>query len=411
MTATTDYAAKVLRQCDRLATISEEPGRLTRRFGTPELVQADEAVLYWMRELGMDARVDVIGNVVGRWNPSGADRTLLICSHLDTVRDAGKYDGPLGVAVALACVERLRDEGARPPFAIEVIGFADEEGVRYNTAYLGSKVVAGRFDRDYLDRTDDEGTSMREVIRAFGGDPDALEAEARDPARLLGYCEVHIEQGPVLEAEGLPVGVVTSIAGQSRVGVTFRGMAGHAGTVPMALRRDALAGAAEWITRVDSRAREEEGLVATVGTLRVDPGASNVIPGEVELTLDLRSGEDPRRERALEDLRVAAGEVAERRGLELEWVVGQETGSVACLPELTRVMAEAVEAAGYPVRFLASGAGHDAVPMSFLTPVTMLFVRCAGGISHNPAESVTQEDVGVAVDVLARFVERLADRR
>jgi hydantoinase/carbamoylase family amidase len=188
-------------------------------------------------------------------------------------------------------------------------------------------------------------------------------------------------------------------------------MAGHAGTVPMGLRRDALAGAAEWITRVDSRAREEEGLVATVGTLRVDPGASNVIPGEVELTLDLRSGEDERRESARDDVRRAAEEVAEARGLEVEWTVVQETGSVACLPELTRVMAEAVEAAGYPVRFLASGAGHDAVPMSFLTPVTMLFVRCAGGISHNPAESVTQEDVGVAVDVLARFVERLADRR
>jgi allantoate deiminase len=324
------------------------------------------------------------------------------------VRDAGRYDGPLGVVVALACVERLRDEGVRLPFAIEVVGFADEEGVRYNTAYLGSKVVAGRFDRDYLDRTDDEGRSMREVIRAFGGDPDALDAERRDPASLLGYCEVHIEQGPVLEAEGLPVGVVSSIAGQSRVAVSFRGMAGHAGTVPMELRRDALAGAAEWIARVDARAREEQGLVATVGTLRVQPGASNVIPGAVELTLDVRSGEDDRRERALEDVRRAAKEVAEGRGLEVEWTVAQETGSVACLPELTRVMAEAVEAAGYPVRFLPSGAGHDAVPMSFLTPVAMLFVRCAGGISHNPAESVNQEDVAVAVDVLTRFVERLA---
>ena len=257
MTTQTDYAAKVLRQCDRLATISEEPDRLTRRFATTALDQANEAVLYWMRELDMTARVDAIGNVVGRWEPPlHGDKTLLLGSHLDSVRDAGKYDGPLGVLVALACVQKLRDEGGRLPFALEVVGFADEEGVRYNTAYLGSKVVAGTFDPDYLERTDAEGISMREAIVSFGGDPDALAGEARDPASLLGYCEVHIEQGPVLEAEGLPVGVVSSIAGQSRVHVGFRGEAGHAGTVPMPLRRDALAGAAEWITAVDApRAR------------------------------------------------------------------------------------------------------------------------------------------------------------
>ena len=412
MTRVADYAAKVMRQCDRLATISEESGRLTRRFATPAMAQAGEAVLYWMRELGMSARVDAIGNVVGRWEgPDPAGQTLLLGSHLDSVRDAGRYDGPLGVVVALACVERLRDEGAQLPFALEIVGFADEEGVRYNTAYLGSKVVAGTFDRDYLERTDADGISMRAAIEAAGGDPDALAGERRDPASLLGYCEVHIEQGPVLEAEGLPVGVVSSIAGQSRVAVGFRGVAGHAGTVPMPLRRDALAGAAEWIGQVEGRARADEELVATVGTLQVGPGASNVIPGAVDLTLDLRSGEDARRVRALEDLRGAATAVAEGRGLSAEWAVGQESASVACSPELTRLMSEAVEAAGHPPRTLHSGAGHDAVAISACAPVTMLFVRCAGGISHNPAESVTEEDVRVALDVLARFVARLAEPR
>jgi allantoate deiminase len=411
-TTSTDYAAKVLRQCDRLATISEEPDRLTRRFATPALAQANEAVLYWMRELEMHARVDAIGNVVGRWEPPGAsEKTLLMGSHLDSVRDAGRYDGPLGVLVALACVERLRDEDVVPPFALEVVGFADEEGVRYNTAYLGSKVVAGSFDPDYLERTDPDGVSMRDAIRAFGGDPDGLGAERRDPASLLGYCEVHIEQGPVLEAEDLPVGVVESIAGQTRAGLAFRGTAGHAGTVPMPLRRDALVGAAEWIARVDARAREEEGLVATVGVLEVEPGASNVIPGRVDLTLDVRSGRDAVRERALEDLRAGARAVAAARGLEVDWEVGQESPSIACSPELTRLMGEAVEAAGHPLRSLASGAGHDAVALSSLTPVTMLFVRCAGGISHNPAESVAEADVAVAIDVLGRFVQRLGAGR
>ena len=411
MTTQTDYAAKVLRQCDRLATISEEPDRLTRRFATTALDQANEAVLYWMRELDMTARVDAIGNVVGRWEPPlHGDKTLLLGSHLDSVRDAGKYDGPLGVLVALACVQKLRDEGGRLPFALEIVGFADEEGVRYNTAYLGSKVVAGTFDPDYLERTDADGISMREAIVSFGGDPDALAGEARDPASLLGYCEVHIEQGPVLEAEGLPVGVVSSIAGQSRVHVGFRGEAGHAGTVPMPLRRDALAGAAEWITAVDTRAREEEALVATVGTIEVEDAASNVIPGRVVLTLDLRSGEDARRTRAVESLRERAQAIAEARRLEAEWTVVQESPSVACSPELTGLMTEAVEAAGHRPLALASGAGHDGAAISSLTPVAMLFVRCAGGISHNPAESVTEGDVAVAIDVLAGFVGRLAEQ-
>ena len=317
-------AARALERCDALGRISEEPGRLTRRFATPALTEAGDLVLGWMREAGLDARRDAAGNVVGR-RPAADDRspTLLLGSHIDTVPGAGRYDGPLGVAVALEAVERA---GRDRPFAIEVLAFADEEGVRYGTGYLGSSVVAGTFDPALLDRRDDAGTTMRDALRAAGGDPGALGAEARDPARLLGYVEVHIEQGPVLEAEDLPVGVVSAIAGQSRVRVTFTGRAGHAGTVPMGGRRDALAGAAEWISAVEERGRDDaaHGLVATVGTAQVEPGAGNVIPGRAVLGLDVRAPADALRERARDDLEAAARAIASRRGLGLAWEPTQE---------------------------------------------------------------------------------------
>src|SRR4051812_6693740 len=280
----TSPATLVLERADRLAACTEEPGRLTRRFATPALAAAGDLVIGWMRDAGMTARRDAIGNIVGRWEPpgGGAAGTVVLGSHLDTVRDAGRYDGMLGVLVALACVERLRDA----PFAVEVYGFADEEGVRYGTAYLGSSIVAGTLEDEALERRAAGGVAWAEAIAACGGAPAALAGARRDPADLVGYVEVHIEQGPVLEAEDLPVGVVTGIAGQTRAEVVYTGVAGHAGTVPMALRRDALAGAAELVTAVEARA--VDGLVATVGELRVEPGASNVIPACAALSLDVR---------------------------------------------------------------------------------------------------------------------------
>src|SRR6478672_3608064 len=315
--AASEAAATVLERADALAACTEEPGRLTRRFATPALAQAGDLVLGWMRDAGMTAGRDAIGNIAGRWASPGlpsAAPTLLLGSHLDTVRDAGRYDGMLGVLVALAVVESRRERG-RLPFAIEVLGFADEEGVRYGTAYLGSSVVAGTFDRSALDRRDADGIAMADAIAAFGGDPAALETARRDPADLLGYVEVHIEQGPVLEAEDLPVGVVTGIAGRTRAEVVFTGVAGHAGTVPMALRRDALAGAAEWIGAVEARGRAVEGLVATVGEATVAPGASNVIPGRVALSVDVRHRDDPVRDASVADLRARAEATAAARGL------------------------------------------------------------------------------------------------
>jgi allantoate deiminase len=405
-------AATVLHRVDRLAECTEEPGRLTRRFATPALRQAGDLVLGWMREAGMAARRDEIGNVVGRWEPSGAPAgTLVLGSHLDTVRDAGRYDGMLGVLVALACVQRLHDAGAGAPFAVEVLGFADEEGVRYGTAYLGSGVVAGAFDPGSLRRRDADGMAMAEAIASFGGDPDALAGARRDAADLLGYLEVHIEQGPVLEAEDLPVGVVTGIAGQTRAEVVFEGMAGHAGTVPMALRRDALAAAAELVGAAEARARGTQGLVATVGELAVEPGASNVIPGRAALSLDVRHLDDAAREAAVAKLRERAEAIGAARGCAVTWTEVQATGAVACAPRLTAELEAAVADAGVRVLRLASGAGHDAAVISRLTGAAMLSVRCAGGISHHPAESVTVADVAVAIDVTGRLIDRLARAR
>jgi allantoate deiminase len=407
MTDSLPYAAAVLERCDELAAFSEEEGRLTRRFATRALRQAGDTVRGWMEAAGMTVRRDAIGNLIGRLGDTER-RTLLIGSHLDTVPNAGRYDGMLGVLVAIACLERLRDAGRTMPYAIEVLAFADEEGVRYGTGYLGSSVVAGRFDPADLERRDADGVTLAEAVRSFGGDPGRLAGERRDPADLIGYYEVHIEQGPVLEAEDAPLGVVTAIAGQTRARITFTGESGHAGTVPMSLRRDALCAAAEFVGAVEVVGREQEGAVATVGELDVHAGASNVIPGRVSLSLDVRHPEDPARESVAMRLRQRAGAIAEARGSGLEWEVVQETPAVACSAELAGRVAGAVAAAGHPVVRLPSGAGHDAVMLSGIAPVAMLFVRCAGGVSHNPAESVTVEDVAAAIEASTRFLELLA---
>ncbi len=404
MTDSQNYAAGVLRRCDELAAFSEEGGRLTRRFATPALFQAGETVRGWMEAAGMTVRRDAIGNVIGRLG-DGQRRTLLIGSHLDTVRDAGRYDGMLGVLVAIGSLERLRDEGRSLPYAIEVLAFADEEGVRYGTGYLGSSVIAGRFDPAYLDRRDEGGVALADALRAFGGDPEGLAGAARNPADLIGYYEVHIEQGPVLEAAGAPLGVVSAIAGQSRVRLTFIGEAGHAGTVPMALRHDALCAAAEFVGAVEAVARDQEDAVATVGELDVQAPAGNVIPGRVTLSLDFRHGADSVRKSVGARLRERAGAISEARGLALEWEVLQETRAVACSSELAELVAEAVAASGHRVLRLPSGAGHDAVMLSTIAPIAMLFVRCAGGVSHNPAESVAVEDVAAAIDATTRFLD------
>ncbi len=403
-------AQSILERCDVLGAISEEPDRLTRRFATPAMRAANAAVAGWMRDAGMTVRRDSIGNLIGRYEARevGA-KTLLLGSHLDTVRDAGKYDGPLGVLVALALVERLHARDVRLPYALEVVAFADEEGLRYHTSYLGSRALTGAFDPRDLSRVDEDGVAMGEAIRAFGGDPTAIWRERRDPGAMLAYCEVHIEQGPVLEQRELPVGVVSVIMGQSRCDVAFVGHAGHAGTVPMDLRHDALCAAAEFTLAVEGLARREAGLVATVGRLAVEPGASNVIPGRVALSLDVRHLDDVARDTACRDLRNSAEAIGARRGVAVEWQPVQESATGRCSPKLGAALSRAIEALGYEALSLPSGAGHDAVVMSALAPVAMLFVRCKGGVSHNPAESVAVEDVAVALDVMDTFLANLVD--
>jgi allantoate deiminase len=402
-------AAEVLSRCRELAGVSEETGRITRRFATPAMARANALVGGWMTAAGLAVRVDEAGNLVGRLEGTDpAAGTLLLGSHLDSVRDAGAFDGPLGVLAAIACVERLRAQGTRLPFAVDVLGFSDEEGLRYGTAYLGSRAVAGSFDPALLELVDEDGIALGAALREFGGAPQDVGRASRQGERLLGYCEVHIEQGPVLEGRDAPVGVVSAIAGATRAELDFAGRAGHAGTVPMDVRHDAICAAAEWVLAVEAAARREPGLVATVGRLQARPGAPNVVPGAAVASLDVRHAADEVRHATAAALRTEAQRIGASRGVEVAWREVMNAPAVAVDAELAGVLAEAVADRGLPVVRLASGAGHDAVALCALTGVAMLFVRCAGGVSHHPDEAVDEADVAVALDVLHGFVRRLA---
>jgi allantoate deiminase len=401
-----EISSTVMERCELLGNVSEEADALTRPYGSKEMREANEIVSGWMRGAGMTVSQDAIGNLIGLYQGTG-DKTLVLGSHLDTVRDAGRYDGILGVMVSIACVQWLHDRGERLPFSIEVAAFADEEGLRFGTTYLGSSVYVGAFEEERLDLQDQDGVTLREAVRGFGGDPDALEPRGRRGGELLGYCEVHIEQGPVLEEHDLPVGIVTAISGQSRVGLVFSGEAGHAGTVPMEGRQDALCAAAEFVLEVERAAGAEPGSIATVGEIVVLPGAANVIPGRTELSLDVRHADDEVRERLRDYLKRRAEEIAASRGCDHEWLLRQETPAVLVDQDLSALLARAVEDSGMDVHRLPSGAGHDAAQLAELAPVAMLFVRCKEGISHNPAESVRREDVEIAIGVMQRFLDLL----
>ncbi|GCE23886.1 allantoate amidohydrolase [Dictyobacter kobayashii] len=403
-------AQTVMERCDILAHYSEDTDRLTRRFATSPMRQVNDIMAAWMLAAGMTVHHDCVGNIIGRYEALGTDAgTMLFGSHLDTVCAAGKYDGTLGVLVPLACVERLHEQGRHLPFAIEILGFADEEGLRYHTTYLGSRAVAGIFDPAILQFVDDNNISMADAIRRFGGqpDPDLLRTARWQRDELLGYCEVHIEQGPVLEAQNLPVGIVSSISGQHRYALSFRGNAGHAGTVPMEMRHDALCAAAEYILAVETLARNTVGLVATVGQLQVLPGASNVIPGSVSASLDVRHQDDMVLAEACKNLYQQAMSIGQERRVTVDWQCIQEHKTIFCAPHLSLFLARAIEEEHLPVYALASGAGHDAVALSELTDVAMLFVRCKGGVSHHPDESIKTEDVAVSIRVVEHFLDHL----
>ena len=405
MTTTSGIASEICRRADELSGISEEPGRLTRTFLSVEQRQASDRVAKWMREAGMSARIDAIGNVVGRYEGKMPGLPALILgSHLDTVRDAGRYDGMLGVLTAIACVDRLNRDGMRPDFAIEVIGFSDEEGVRFGTTMLGSRAVAGTFDFAVLARRDDDGVTMECALREAGLDPAVIATAARRPAEVLAYVELHIEQGPILEAHGLPVGCVTSISGATRFEVEIAGEAGHAGTVPMKARRDALAAAAECVLAIEARCGREEGLVGTVGRLETRPGAINVIPGDVRFTIDVRAPEDGQRACCADEVAAMIGDIAKRRGVAAILRKIHDMAAAPCAPWLMEQVDRAIAAQDVPPFRLPSGAGHDGMAMITLTDIGMIFVRCAGGVSHNPAEAITEADAEIGAQVLLRFI-------
>jgi allantoate deiminase len=401
-----DRARRAIAECQLIAGFTEEPGRTTRRFLTPPIHAVHAHLRARMEAMGMVVQVDAAGNLRGLWQPANAERKRLILgSHIDTVPDAGAYDGVLGVTLALEWVQIAQELALPRP--IEVIAFSEEEGVRFGVPFLGSRAVAGIFDMSMLALSDSSAITLGQSIREFGLDPDQI-AGAVVGDNALGFIEMHIEQGPVLEAEGLPLAVVEGIAGQTRMQFRFKGHANHAGTTPMHLRRDALAAAAEWMAAVELLAQSTEGLVATVGKISVEPNAANVIPGGVTLSLDVRHMSDEARARSLVELGEKAAEICMRRGIEFESVEKMNQPSVHMHDGLTARLLRAVEAAGFDPRKMPSGAGHDAMVMAARVPTTMLFLRSPGGISHHPAESVREEDVEAALLVGRKFLEQLA---
>lgn len=397
---------------EALAQVTDEPGQLTRTFLSPAMRRANALVSEWMRGAGLTTREDSSGNLIGRLESPQHPRapTLLLGSHLDTVRDAGRFDGALGVLLPIVALSELRRRKLALPFAVEVLGFSEEEGVRFASAYLGSKGYSGQLRAADLKFTDAAGVTIRTALetRTPSSAPFALPRRAHAPRELLGYVEVHIEQGPVLESQQLAVGVVSAIAGQTRAKLTFSGHAGHAGTTPMNLRRDAFAGAAEFTLAVEALAKRTPGLVATVGTISVAPGAANVIPALAMFSLDLRHPQDAVRRSALGQLRAAATRITRRRKLTFTWTTTQDHAAVACSPALTAALTASVRTVQGRSLSLPSGAGHDAVVMAALTPVAMLFVRSRAGLSHHPDEYTSRADLGVALAVLVDLIKRLA---
>lgn len=398
--------SKIISRIDELGRISETPDALTRLYLSAEHRRAADLIMGWLAEAGMSARIDAVGNVIGRYDATRPSQpALLLGSHYDTVRDAGRWDGPLGLITAIACVADLKRRDKRLPFAIEVVGFADEEGVRFPAALIGSRAVAGTLADACLDLADASGVRMSEAMAAFGLDPRRIATAARRRDEFVGYVELHIEQGPVLEAEGLPVGIVSAISGATRLAVTLTGVAGHAGTVPMRLRRDALAGAAECIAAVEAHCRANDGLVGTVGSIRAEPGATNVIPGRVAFSIDLRSASDSARQSAVAAITGRIEQIAATRSLRLQIEVAHENRTVPCDPQIKRQIAEAIRGETYRVLELPSGAGHDGMAIADIAEIGMIFVRCRGGISHNPAEHVEPEDVEAGARVLMSVIE------
>lgn len=410
---TTEAAVRVMARADELAAISATAQGLTRVYLSPEHLQANQRVARWMTQAGMTVWQDSVGNICGRYEgvQEGAP-AILLGSHLDTVRNAGRYDGMLGVLTAIAVVEDLHRQGQRLAKAIEIVGFGDEEGTRFGITLLGSRGLTGTWPEGWLAQCDADGISVAQAMVQAGLDPARIRQAERPVSDISAYLELHIEQGPCLEQAGLSLGVVEAINGARRLNCRFTGEAGHAGTVPMLHRRDALAAAAEWMVQIETMTRQQAGnLVATVGTLRCAPGAVNVIPGEVALTLDIRGPQDGPLDALLNTLLEEAQAIAARRQLQFSAAEFYRIAATACDRHLQAVLATAVHEVQGTSLSLPSGAGHDAIAIGERWPVGMLFVRCKGGVSHHPAESVTIDDVALAIDAYSRAVLALDEAK
>ncbi|MGB8985401.1 MAG: allantoate amidohydrolase [Candidatus Sulfotelmatobacter sp.] len=402
----TNRAQEVIARCLKLASFTEAPGSVRRTFLSPAIRDCHQEIFRWIEPLGVQVRVDAAGNLRALYPAAQADgRRLLIGSHLDTVPNAGAYDGVLGVVIAISLLEALQER--RLPFSIEVVGFSEEEGVRFGTPFIGSRALVGRLDDQLLNIHDAQGITVRQAIENFGLNPENIpQAKLKNDA--LGYLEFHIEQGPVLESLNQPLAAVEAIAGQSRLEFTFVGRANHAGPTPMHLRRDAFAGAAEWIGTVERVAQEVPALVATVGRIEALPGAANVIAAEARLTLDVRHRTDNVRARAVDDLIRRAHEIAARRGLTVRERVLSSQSAVVMDTFLTAEIEQAIIKTGCNPHRMVSGAGHDAMIMAEKVPSAMIFLRTPGGISHDPAESVAVEDVERAIECGLHLLDQLA---
>lgn len=405
-------AERVVSQINSLGEISDEGRILTRLFGTPAHSQVLQRVLLWMNEMGLESRIDNLGNVRGRLKgKEGAKKVFVMGSHLDTARNAGKYDGSLGVLLALDAVRNIQQQGIELPFEIEVVGFSDEEGVRFNIAYMGSSVLAGSFQSNWLDKTGIYGQMLSSVVKKIGGEVRMIPEDAIPAEEWVGYLEVHVEQGPVLFEKNLPVGVVHSISGQTRVNVYIKGNRGHAGTTPMETRKDALAAAAEFIHLVEAYALEhKEELVATVGAIHSYPNIANIISSNVRCSLDIRSPHNETMDKATTELERSFYGLLQQRGIKGQWELSQRNPSVACDETLRGHLIQAIKDAGVEgLDTIASGAGHDAVCIAGVAPVAMLFVQCKNGINHHPEEYVTPETIESAIRVVDRFWEHMMD--
>jgi allantoate deiminase len=394
--------ARLMARLDEFARFSDEEGKLTRLYLSRAHRAAARQYVEWCAAAGLLAKIDASGNVWARYEGRQANApALMIGSHIDTVRDAGRYDGNLGALAALSVVEELAAHGERLDVAIEIVAFGDEEGVRFPTTLTGSRAFAGLFARSSLDQKDADGVTMREALTNFGCEPEAI-ATLRGRG-VAAFVELHIEQGPVLEAENLAIGVVTAINGATRFHAEVRGLAGHSGAVPMHLRQDALTAAAEMILLIESRARIEDDLVATVGRIDIEPGAVNVIPGVARFIIDIRAPRDERRQRAVADISKRLDAIARERNVMLKLTQTHEASAYVCDSRIVAGLKAAVERIGQPARLLPSGAGHDTMIMGQLCRAGMLFLRCKGGISHNPLESITTEDCEIGLAALLEF--------